>query len=847
MGGALTHSKPLPGLESQLMADRPITFKPLQINGALGHSYEPSPKAQHETPVGTNTGLKRTIDAARDIRATELLATGPVCPSCARHDNVGQICRICHKLQVEKPSSPTKTKVGDDFHEIASNDAIVHLILDAEALKRRHTSTTQHELYDMAQRKRRLALEESSDVGSKPGSEARRAALAALTKARAELEKLYEDDDKSELDCTNVLQKGSLLPAIQLTMKCRSGDSMTLAWEVDPSSKTALKAIRALNPTPVTYNLEFRHVNSGSQSKQDRDDGPEAQSKKISWSRCMHQLPQTEYTITGLACITKYEFRCRRVGWGPWSSVSSFSTSAGVSSAPRSLLASEVSPNSVMLCWKAPLKDNGSRVVSFVVRVRAESSSSKFQCSHSTQERFALISNLPSNTVLVFEVAACNSVGESPVVVIGVRTLAEGGKAQTPWEIDFDPVSGKKMFRHIKLGIESDHLPPGSLLDDNASFRNKQSHFRSILKKKMTEYTGSEEIMKLQLSRSSLLTQGLEQLMSFTLEELFSLPIRVKYQDEEGIDAGGLAKDWFSSVSQEAVKRCLLSLDDESEELYIDMAAKLVYTEDEIKTLFEGFGVLLAKALIDGQTLGLRLSTILIGQLVGRTCSYEEIDAAFPSYAKGLSWIASNEVDDAELTFSVSVKLLEVMHVEVLVPNGDEMAVTEENKALYAATLRSWLSHDRYEPALGYCMKGFQRVLPNCLFEEFSLPEIQLLLCGQPSVDIEELSKYCTFGGLHSESPIVQWLWNVLRAFTTTEMQQFLSFVTGCKNVPITGLSPPLLLTAMYVEGDNVDGALPKAHTCFNQLVLPNYSSEAVVEERLRFALANTSAEFSLS
>lgn len=50
---------------------------------------------------------------------------------------------------------------------------------------------------------------------------------------------------------------------------------------------------------------------------------------------------------------------------------------------------------------------------------------------------------------------------------------------------------------------------------------------------------------------------------------------------------------------------------------------------------------------------------------------------------------------DAELTFSVSVKLLEAMHVEVLVPNGDEMAVTEENKALYAATLRSWLSHDR--------------------------------------------------------------------------------------------------------------------------------------------------------
>jgi len=62
-------------------------------------------------------------------------------------------------------------------------------------------------------------------------------------------------------------------------------------------------------------------------------------------------------------------------------------------------------------------------------------------------------------------------------------------------------------------------------------------------------------------------------------------------------------------------------------------------------------------------------------------------------------------------------------------------------------------------------------------------------------------------------------------------LSQFLSFVTGCANMPVDGLCPPLLLTKYHVEGDaeeeeegelrkrgrsgaaRVDSLLPKAHT----------------------------------
>jgi hypothetical protein len=70
---------------------------------------------------------------------------------------------------------------------------------------------------------------------------------------------------------------------------------------------------------------------------------------------------------------------------------------------------------------------------------------------------------------------------------------------------------------------------------------------------------------------------------------------------------------------------------------------------------------------------------------------------------------------------------------------------------------------------------------------------------------------------------------------------RFLSFVTGCAHFPVDGLHPSLLLT-LTPEGN--DNSLPKAHTCFNQLVMPAYSTQTIMQQRLQFALENTDEGF---
>lgn len=56
--------------------------------------------------------------------------------------------------------------------------------------------------------------------------------------------------------------------------------------------------------------------------------------------------------------------------------------------------------------------------------------------------------------------------------------------------------------------------------------------------------------------------------------------------------------------------------------------------------------------------------------------------------------------------------------------------------------------------------------------------------------------------------------------------------------VPLDGFDPPLNIT--QGDADMALNSLPRAHTCFNQLVLPRYSNFGMLYKQLKFAAENT-------
>jgi HECT-domain (ubiquitin-transferase) len=157
------------------------------------------------------------------------------------------------------------------------------------------------------------------------------------------------------------------------------------------------------------------------------------------------------------------------------------------------------------------------------------------------------------------------------------------------------------------------------------------------------------------------------------------------------------------------------------------------------------------------------------------------------------------------------------------------------------------LAFYRYEPALSHLISGFHEMVEPADLRCFSEYELQSILSGCTEIDTEEILRDVKLaGGFETAlgADYVSWLSDILQEMDHQTLSRFLSFVTGCGNLPVDGLQPPLLLTQ---AADGTDASLPKAHTCFNQLVFPKYSSKAVFRDRLLYALQNTDDAFHMS
>lgn len=78
--------------------------------------------------------------------------------------------------------------------------------------------------------------------------------------------------------------------------------------------------------------------------------------------------------------------------------------------------------------------------------------------------------------------------------------------------------------------------------------------------------------------------------------------------------------------------------------------------------------------------------------------------------------------------------------------------------------------------------------------------------------------------------------WEVLYSLSEDLQKKFLLFTTGSDRVPVGGMGE---MTFKVTKLSNKPQNLPEAHTCFNQLVLPQYESQETLHEKLIIAISN--------
>ncbi|RHY31046.1 hypothetical protein DYB32_006223 [Aphanomyces invadans] len=338
---------------------------------------------------------------------------------------------------------------------------------------------------------------------------------------------------------------------------------------------------------------------------------------------------------------------------------------------------------------------------------------------------------------------------------------------------------------------------------------------------------------KFNLHRDALWTESLEALLLIRPES-FASKTKIKFLGEDGVDAGGIQREWYSLMAHAFLDH----------ELFVVHANRMLGLNPLVAdpTHFLALGRFLARAIIDGQVLPLSLTAPLFKALLGTPLSIHDVRYIDEMTYKSLLFVRDTDCIEA-LDLDFTWTLPDGRSVE-LVAGGADVAVTSANQAEYVACLvRYWL-FDSVRTPLEHVVRGFYDVVDPVVIANFDYKELELVLCGTTDINVVEWQFETVVTANLTASPALAWFWDVVeRDMQQHDRAKLLQFTTGSARVPLQGfkaltghdgnLCPFTLRGVPYTKG-----AMPKVQTCFNRILLPLYPSRKLMREAL-FVLVN--------
>eukprot|EP00834_Sanchytrium_tribonematis_P005088 NODE_286_length_10728_cov_0.553298.p10 type:complete len:115 gc:universal NODE_286_length_10728_cov_0.553298:4436-4092(-) len=106
-----------------------------------------------------------------------------------------------------------------------------------------------------------------------------------------------------------------------------------------------------------------------------------------------------------------------------------------------------------------------------------------------------------------------------------------------------------------------------------------------------------------------------------------------------------------------------------------------------------------------------------------------------------------------------------------------------------------------------------------------------------PELNIIELELITQYeNGFSKDSEVIRWFWEIVHEFSLNDQKKLLYFITSSDRVPSGGFTKMNFVISR--NGADTD-RVPTAHTCFNVLLLNEYSSRLKLKEKLRTAILN--------
>uniref|UniRef100_A0A2I3GYL4 HECT-type E3 ubiquitin transferase n=1 Tax=Nomascus leucogenys TaxID=61853 RepID=A0A2I3GYL4_NOMLE len=277
------------------------------------------------------------------------------------------------------------------------------------------------------------------------------------------------------------------------------------------------------------------------------------------------------------------------------------------------------------------------------------------------------------------------------------------------------------------------------------------------------------------------------------------------FRGEEGLDYGGLAREWLFLLSHEVLNPmyCLFEYAGKNNYcLQINPASNI--NPDHL-SYFCLIGRFIAMALFHG--------------------NFIDTGFSLPFYKRMLN----NNIEECglELYFSVDMEIWGKVTSHDLKLGVSNILVTEENKDILTKAF----------------LDGFNEVVPHHWLQYFDERELEVMLCGMQEVDLTDWQRNTVSRHYTRNSKQIIQLWEFVKETDNEVRMLLLQFVTGTCRLSL-GVFPELMASngpqKFCIEKVGKDTWLPRSYTCFNLLALPPYKSYEQLKEKLLFAIEET-------
>eukprot|EP00005_Dracoamoeba_jomungandri_P001649 CAMPEP_0174252470 /NCGR_PEP_ID=MMETSP0439-20130205/1927_1 /TAXON_ID=0 /ORGANISM="Stereomyxa ramosa, Strain Chinc5" /LENGTH=539 /DNA_ID=CAMNT_0015333009 /DNA_START=135 /DNA_END=1754 /DNA_ORIENTATION=+ len=332
------------------------------------------------------------------------------------------------------------------------------------------------------------------------------------------------------------------------------------------------------------------------------------------------------------------------------------------------------------------------------------------------------------------------------------------------------------------------------------------------------------------IDRNNLLENACELFLNTPLNKMRCRKLLVKFKGEDAIDRGGASREFFNLVSNEILNP--------QHNLFLPVGPNNTFhpspsshVNEEHLDYFKFFGRFMGKALMSDYMINANLTRAIWKLLIGKALGFEDFQTVdrqtYLSLRRAMTYDAET-LASCGFVFAVNIDDFGEGKEYELVEGGGKIDVDKSNLHEWIKLYSMWKMVDSVEPQLIALLEGFYDVVPIQLLGLFNELELEQLVCGLPKLDLDDWKTNTIHmnGNSKDDNTQKEWFWEIMEnIFEDEQRVKLLQFVTGSARVPISfSYCNPQFTVVLNTNGFPAD-SLPYAHTCFNRLDLPHYTS----------------------